>query len=86
MWHETGAVRKDPGGRLNVALVYPNTYFVGMSNLGLHTMYRELNAHPGIVCERFFTDSPRSVESSRALNDFQLVAFSVSYEWTGSAW
>ncbi|MFY9399028.1 MAG: radical SAM protein [Desulfomonilia bacterium] len=85
MWHETGAVRKDPGGRLNVALVYPNTYFVGMSNLGLHTMYRELNAHPGIVCERFFTDSPRSVESSRALNDFQLVAFSVSYEldWIG---
>lgn len=85
MWHETGSVRKDPGGRLNVALVYPNTYFVGMSNLGLHTMYREFNAHPGIVCERFFMDSPRSVESSRALNDFHLAAFSVSYEldWIG---
>ncbi len=80
MWDETGAVRKDPGGRLNVALVYPNTYWVGMSNLGLHTMYRVLNGHPSIVCERFFTDSPRSVESSRPLQDFHLIAFSVSYE------
>ncbi len=80
MWDETGAIRKDPGGRLNVALVYPNTYRVGMSNLGLHTMYRVLNDHPSIVCERFFTDSPRSVESSRALQDFHIAAFSVSYE------
>lgn len=80
MWDETGAVRKDPGGRLNIALVYPNTYWVGMSNLGLHTMYRVLNGHPSILCERFFTDSPRSVESSRALQDFHIVAFSVSYE------
>ena len=80
MWDETGSVRKDPGGRLNIALVYPNTYWVGMSNLGLHTMYRVLNDHPAIVCERFFTDSPRSVESSRALQDFHIIAFSVSYE------
>ena len=80
MWDETGAVRKDPGGRLNIALVYPNTYWVGMSNLGLHTMYRVLNGHPSILCERFFTDSPRSVESSRPLNDFHIIAFSVSYE------
>jgi radical SAM superfamily enzyme YgiQ (UPF0313 family) len=80
MWDETGAVRKEPGGRLNIALVYPNTYWVGMSNLGVHTMYRVLNSHPAIVCERFFTDFPRSVESSRALQDFHIIAFSVSYE------
>lgn len=80
MSDEKGAVRKDPGGKLNVALVYPNTYFVGMSNLGLHTMYRVMNAHPGIVCERFFTDFERSVETSRPLQEFQIIAFSVSYE------
>lgn len=77
---EHGAVRKDPGGKLNIALVYPNTYFVGMSNLGLQTLYRVFNAHPGIACERFFTDRPRSVESDRPLSDFPLIAFSVSYE------
>jgi radical SAM superfamily enzyme YgiQ (UPF0313 family) len=77
---ETGAIRKDPGGKLNIGLVYPNTYWVGMSNLGLQTMYRLFNAHPGILCERFFTDYPRSVESSRPLQDFHIIAFSVSYE------
>jgi radical SAM superfamily enzyme YgiQ (UPF0313 family) len=80
MSDETGAIRKDPGGRLNVALVYPNTYWVGMSNLGVHTMYRVLNDNPAIVCERFFLDSERSVESGRRLSDFHVVAFSVSYE------
>jgi radical SAM superfamily enzyme YgiQ (UPF0313 family) len=85
--HEKGAVRKEPGGRLNIALVYPNTYFVGMSNLGVHAMYRAFNNHPGIVCERFFTDYPRSVENARALSDFHIIAFSVSYEldWINAA-
>jgi len=77
---ETGSVRKDPGGKLNIALVYPNTYWVGMSNLGLHAMYRSFNEHPDIVCERFFTDHYRSVESSRPLQDFHIIALSVSYE------
>lgn len=77
---EVGAVVKNPGGKLNIALIYPNTYFVGMSNLGLQTMYHEFNQQDGICCERFFTDRPRSVESGRRLNEFNLVAFSVSYE------
>ncbi len=77
---EEGQVRKDPGGKLNIALVYPNTYWLGMSNLGVHTLYRVFNAHPGIVCERFFTDHPRSIEAGRPLSDFPLIAFSVSYE------
>jgi radical SAM superfamily enzyme YgiQ (UPF0313 family) len=84
---EKGAVRKDPGGRLNIALVYPNTYFVGMSNLGVHAMYRAFNDHPGIVCERFFSDYSHSVESSRVLSEFHIIAFSVSYEldWINAA-
>jgi len=80
MWNETGSVRKDPGGKLNIAFVYPNTYWVGMSNLGLQQMYRLLNDQPGILCERFFTDNPRSVESDRSLADFHIIAFSISYE------
>jgi radical SAM superfamily enzyme YgiQ (UPF0313 family) len=80
MSDETGVIRKDPGGRLNIALVYPNTYWVGMSNLGVHTMYRIFNDHPAIACERFFLDSDRSIESGRRLTDFHVIAFSVSYE------
>jgi len=85
--HEKGAVRKDPGGRLNIALVFPNTYFVGMSNLGVHAMYRAFNDHLGIVCERFFSDYSRSVESARPISDFHIIAFSVSYEldWINAA-
>ncbi len=80
MSDETGVIRKDPGGRLNIALVYPNTSFIGMSNLGLHAMYRVLNADPDVVCERFFLDEDLSMESSRPLRDFPVIAFSVSYE------
>ena len=40
---EEGTIRKDWGGRLPIALVYPNTYAVGMSNLGFQTMYWHLN-------------------------------------------
>ena len=37
---ETGYVTKPHAGRLRVALAFPNTYFVGMSNLGFQTVYR----------------------------------------------
>ncbi len=90
---EEGVVRKDWGGRVSVALVYPNTYAVGMSNLGFQTIYEHLNALPEAVCERvFFPDpedsdeyartgtEPFSLESLRPLRDFDLVGFSVTYE------
>ena len=51
---EVGFVRKPHGDRLRIALAFPNTYWVGMSNLGLQTVYRLFNAHDHIVCERFF--------------------------------
>ena len=41
---ETGYVRKPHGGRLRVALAFPNTYWVGMSNLGFQTVYRLFNS------------------------------------------
>jgi len=51
---EQGVVHKDWGGRLPIALVYPNRYAVGMGNLGIHLIYRLLNARPDAVCERAF--------------------------------
>jgi radical SAM superfamily enzyme YgiQ (UPF0313 family) len=90
---EEGLVRKDRGGRVSIALVYPNTYAVGMSNLGFQTIYHHLNALPDVVCERvFFPDpedideylrtglAPFSLESLRPLSDFHLVGFSITYE------
>src|SRR5213075_707604 len=91
---EVGYVRKPHGNRLRVALSFPNTYWVGMSNLGLQTMYRLFNAHDDIVCERFFlppkqelaelvaTRTPLlTLESQTPVAEFDVVAFSVSFEW-----
>src|SRR5216117_3949804 len=64
---EVGYVRKPHGGRLRVALAFPNTYFVGMSNLGLQTVYKLFNAEPGIVCERVFL--PPKTELAAQLSD-----------------
>ena len=51
---EVGYVRKPHGHRLRVALAFPNSYWVGMSNLGFQTVYRLFNREDDIVCERFF--------------------------------
>lgn len=86
---ETGTVFKDWGGKLAVALIYPNTYFVGMSNLGLQTLYRLFNSRADVVCERAFHPGSAlrepgweviSLESQRPLTDFGLLAFTLSYE------
>lgn len=85
---EKNSVIKDPGGRVSVALVYPNRYYVGMSNLGFHTIYALLNSREDTVCERvFLPDTPLSdqeslisLETQRMLHEFDIIAFSVSYE------
>ena len=79
---EQGTVIKDWGGRLSVALVYPNSYYIGMSNLGVHTIYSLLNNYNNVVCERVFhrDKAVLSVESGRPLADFDVIAFSISYE------
>ena len=85
---EEGTIIKDWGGRLPIALVYPNSYYLGMSNLGLHTLYSQLNSYRDIVCERVFWERenqernipPRSLESGRPLAAFKVVAFTISYE------
>ncbi|MBI5102455.1 MAG: radical SAM protein [Nitrospirae bacterium] len=90
---ERGTVFKDPGGKINVALVYPNVYSVGMSSLGFQGIYGLLNRMNDVVCERFFLPSPDDIiehertdtelfsfESRRSLARFDIVAFSVSFE------
>jgi radical SAM superfamily enzyme YgiQ (UPF0313 family) len=91
---EAGYTTKPHGGRLRVALAFPNTYFVGMSNLGFQTTYRLFNALPGVVCERAFLPPKQelraqlqshapivTIESQTPVADFDVLAFSVSFEW-----
>ncbi|MEJ2689768.1 MAG: radical SAM protein [Deltaproteobacteria bacterium] len=77
-------MRRKWKGRLPVALVFANTYRVGMSNLGFQILYGLLNKDPDIVCERVFLSQPgedlRSVESTRPLADFPLLFVSFSFE------
>ncbi len=85
---ETGTIFKDWGGRLRVALAFPNTYYVGMSSLALQIIYQAFNARSDTVCERVFWDKGgwqagrplTSLESQRPVVDFDLFALTISYE------
>jgi len=90
---ERGAVQKPWGGKKSICLIYPNTYHVGMSNLGFQTVYQCLNSEDDIVCERAFlpdsedlreytnTQTPLfSLESQKPLSNFDIIAFSISFE------
>lgn len=90
---EDSRVTVNPHAGQKVAIVYPNTYFVGMSNLGLHIIYEEINLCPASVCERIFlpekkeleaydkTKTPlMSVETQRPMHQFDVVAFDVTFE------
>src|SRR6266571_268724 len=91
---EVGFITKPHGNRLRIALAFPNTYWVGMSNLGFQTVYRLFNDEPDVVCERFFLPPKQelaalisaraplvTLESQTPINEFDVVAFSVSFEW-----
>src|SRR5687768_2147879 len=91
---EVGFLTKPHDGRLRVALSFPNTYFVGMSSLGFQTTYRLFNAIDDVVCERVFLPPKQelqaqlasgapllTLESQSPVRDFDVVAFSVSFEW-----
>lgn len=91
---EVGYVRKPHGGRLRVALAFPNTYFVGMSSLGYQTVYRLFNQLDDVVCERVFLPPKQELQSQLAsgtplltlesqtpVADFDVIAFSVAFEW-----
>jgi radical SAM superfamily enzyme YgiQ (UPF0313 family) len=89
---EEGYVRKDWSGKIPIALIYPNHYSAGMSNLGFQLIYHLLNEQQDVVCERVFLPepikngirersvTPRSLESQRSLGRFEVLAFSVPFE------
>ncbi|NLI29015.1 MAG: radical SAM protein [Nitrospiraceae bacterium] len=90
---ERGIIRKTPGGRISVCLVYPNRYSVGMASLGFQGIYALLNSRDDVVCERAFLPDEKqlaeyrrtrtpvfSLESKRPLAGFDMVAFSLSFE------
>lgn len=90
---EQGYVAFPAGTRRSFALVYPNSYFVGMSNLGLHIIYELLNRRGDTACERFFLPSEEeqheyeqtgtpllSLENQQPLHRFSLIGFAVSFE------
>jgi radical SAM superfamily enzyme YgiQ (UPF0313 family) len=83
---ESGAFVFAPGARAACALVYPNAYSVGMSNLGFHIIYRQLNQRGDIACERFFLPEGEggapllSVETQRELADFPIIGVMLSFE------
>lgn len=81
------------GSQLRIALCYPNTHGIGMANLGLHTMYELFNNIPEVSCERVFLPDPDelkeyeksrtpllSLETQTPVRDFDVVAFSISFE------
>jgi radical SAM family uncharacterized protein len=90
---EKGTITKSWEGKSSVVLVYPNRYHLGMSNLGFQSTYQLFNNLPNIVCERAFlpeqdeqqeltrSHTPLcSLESFRPLRDFDIIAFSLSFE------
>jgi radical SAM family uncharacterized protein len=90
---EKGTVKKTWSGNTTVVLVYPNRYYIGMSNLGFHSVYHLLNTLPDTLCERSFLPEREalwefsrsqsvlfSLESYHPLLDFHLIAFSLSFE------
>jgi len=88
---ERGTIRKKSFS-LRVALGFPNSYEVGMANLGYQTIYRLLNQMEEVICERFFAkyfddgfnfsgdQGMKTLESNLALKNFDIVAFSISFE------
>jgi len=90
VYNETGTIFKE--GSLRVALVYPNTYQIGTSNLGFQLIYRIINSITNISAERVYLPDKEdiklfesgedifSLESQRQIGEFDVIAFSIPFE------
>ncbi|HEX9304285.1 MAG TPA: radical SAM protein [Thermoanaerobaculia bacterium] len=70
-------------GAYRIALGFPNSYEIGMSNLGFQWVYRLFNRVPDVVCERFFSEDGEpavTFESGTPLSEYGLLAWSLSWE------
>jgi len=90
---EINTVPRSPEAPLKVVLCYPSRYSVGMANLGFQRVYELFNQGPGVYCDRAFFPDPRdeqehfakqapvySMESRRPLGEFDVIAFSFTFE------
>lgn len=93
---EWNSIKKDWGTTpIRVALIYPDLYEIGMSNMALPILYELLNNQPDVLAERAFTPWPDmeavmrqvgiplfSLESKHPLKEFDIIGFSLGYELT----
>ena len=95
---EYNEIKKDPAGvRVNVAFCFPDTYEIGMSNVGMRILYGVMNEMDAVWCQRVFApwgdmeDAMRrhniplwALESQRPVKDFDMIAFTIGYEMSYS--
>jgi radical SAM family uncharacterized protein len=93
---EWNSIRKDwDTTPIRVALIYPDLYEIGMSNMALPILYELLNSQPDVLAERAFSPWPDmeavmrqsgipllSLESKHPLREFDIIGFSLGYELT----
>ena len=91
---EYNEILKDPAQvRVDVAFCFPDTYEIGMSNVGMRILYGVMNEMDGVWCQRVFApwgdmeeamrrhDIPLwALESGKAVKDFDMIAFTIGYE------
>ena len=91
---EFNEIKKDPADvRVRVAFCFPDTYEIGMSNVGMRILYGVMNEMDGVWCERVFApwgDMEKAMrehqlplwalESQSPVKDFDMVAFTIGYE------
>ena len=91
---EWGEVKKDKKDvRVRVAFCFPDTYEIGMSNVGMRILYGVMNQMEGVWCERVFApwgdmeEAMRqnslplwALESQDPVKDFDMIAFTIGYE------
>ena len=91
---EYNEIQKDPAQvRGDVAFCFPDTYEIGMSNVGMRILYGVMNEMDGVWCQRVFApwgdmeeamrqhDIPLwALESGKAVKDFDMIAFTIGYE------
>ena len=91
---EYNEIQKDPASvRVNVAFCFPDTYEIGMSNVGMRILYGVMNEMEGVWCQRVFhpwgdmeAEMRRhglplwALESQRPVKEFDMIAFTIGYE------
>ena len=95
---EFNEVKKDPAEvRVNIAFCFPDTYEIGMSNVGMRILYGIMNEMDGVWCQRVFApwgdmeaqmrkhDLPLwALESQQPVKNFDMIAFTIGYEMSYS--